>query len=173
MPSRPPQHRAAGWRPYKEPAKQVRRRQARRALPTNSARWRKIREAQLAREPLCRCCAALNIVREATDVDHINGDDSDHRDCNLQSLCGSCHSRKTARETAGSGASRGTGPSSTTRKVTHRNLNGQGGGGSKSDPNVSRYARPPFLAFPQNLNLRGNPDGSAQAARGLGQAEGG
>lgn len=103
MPSRPRQHRAAGWRPYKEPAKQVRKRQARRALPTNSAKWRKIREAQLAREPLCRCCTALSIVREATDVDHINGDDSDHRDCNLQSLCGSCHSRKTALENGGFG----------------------------------------------------------------------
>ena len=51
MPSRPAQHRAPGWRPYKEPAKQVRKRQARRALPTNSARWRKIREAQLQKVP--------------------------------------------------------------------------------------------------------------------------
>lgn len=103
MPSRPAQHRAAGWRPYKEPATQVRKRQARRALPTNSARWRKIREAQLAREPLCRCCAAADIVCAATDVDHINGDDADHRDSNLQSLCRSCHSAKTARENGGFG----------------------------------------------------------------------
>ncbi|MCI1137746.1 hypothetical protein MOQ14_04120 [Stenotrophomonas maltophilia] len=42
MPTRPPQHRAAGWRPYRETSAQVRKRQARRALPTNCSLWRRI-----------------------------------------------------------------------------------------------------------------------------------
>lgn len=103
MPTRPPQHRAPGWRPYKEPAKQVRRRQTRRALPTNSTAWRRIREVQLSREPLCRECAKAGRVRAATDVDHIDGDSGNNADDNLQSLCHSCHSAKTARENGGFG----------------------------------------------------------------------
>ncbi|WP_313465651.1 HNH endonuclease signature motif containing protein [Stenotrophomonas sp.] len=103
MPTRPPQHRAAGWRPYKEPAAQVRRRQTRRALPTNSARWRRIREAVLAREPLCRACAMLGKVCAATEVDHIDGDSGNNADTNLQPLCRPCHSGKTARENGGFG----------------------------------------------------------------------
>ncbi|MPS35018.1 MAG: HNH endonuclease [Stenotrophomonas sp.] len=103
MPMRPPQHRAPGWRPYKEPAKQVRRRQARRALPTNSTAWRRLREVQLSREPLCRECTKADRVRAATDVDHIDGDSGNNADDNLQSLCHSCHSAKTARENGGFG----------------------------------------------------------------------
>lgn len=105
MPTRPAQHRPAGWKPYKEDTLQVKRRQARRALPTNSAAWRKIRAAQLAREPLCRHCAALGRVKAATDVDHIDGDDANNDLGNYQSLCGPCHSAKTARENGGFGRS--------------------------------------------------------------------
>ncbi|WP_081284390.1 HNH endonuclease signature motif containing protein [Stenotrophomonas maltophilia] len=103
MPTRPPQHRAAGWRPYKETSAQVRKRQARRALPTNSSLWRRIRAVVLAREPLCRCCAGQGRVRAATEVDHIDGDDANNADCNLQPLCRPCHSAKTARENGGFG----------------------------------------------------------------------
>lgn len=103
MPVRPPQHRAAGWRPYKEPPRQVKRRQARRALPTNSTAWRRIREAHLSREPLCRACASHDRVRAATDVDHIDGDSANNAADNLQSLCHGCHSAKTARENGGFG----------------------------------------------------------------------
>ena len=65
--------------------------------------WRdKLRIEQLLREPFCRECAKRGIRTRATDVDHI----VDHKGnwdmfCdpnNLESLCHSCHSRKTARE---------------------------------------------------------------------------
>ncbi|WP_329861238.1 HNH endonuclease signature motif containing protein [Stenotrophomonas sp. SMYL89] len=103
MPTRPPQHRASGWRPYKETSAQVRKRQARRALPTNSSLWRRIRAVVLAREPLCRCCAEQGRVRAGTEVDHIDGDDSNNADSNLQPLCRPCHSAKTAGENGGFG----------------------------------------------------------------------
>ncbi|MNM21162.1 HNH endonuclease [compost metagenome] len=103
MPMRPSQHRAAGWKPYKEDARKVKRRQAKRALPTNSTRWRRLRAAQLAVEPLCRSCGAAGRVCAATDVDHVDGDDSNNASENLQSLCHSCHSAKTVRENGGFG----------------------------------------------------------------------
>ena len=65
--------------------------------------WRKdLRPTQLMREPFCRECARAGRRVRATDVDHI----VDHKGdwavfCargNLESLCHSCHSRKTARE---------------------------------------------------------------------------
>lgn len=63
---------------------------------------RRLRPAQLLREPFCRECAKRGIRTRATDVDHIdpfNGDWKKFTDPeNLQSLCHACHSRKTARE---------------------------------------------------------------------------
>ena len=61
-----------------------------------------LRPGQLLREPFCRECARWGIRTPATDVDHVR----DHRGDwalftdrnNLQSLCPSCHSRKTMRE---------------------------------------------------------------------------
>ena len=63
------------------------------------SRWRRLRRMILNRQPLCPCGMA------ATDVDHIKprnagGDDSPS---NLQGLCKSCHSRKTATEDGGFG----------------------------------------------------------------------
>ena len=58
-----------------------------------------LRPAQILREPLCRACARYGIRTHATDVDHIQdhkGDWTLFTDRNnLQSLCHSCHSRKT------------------------------------------------------------------------------
>jgi len=59
-------------------------------------RWRKLRLLILARDPICKHCYRA----PTTDVDHIiarkkGGDDSEE---NLQGLCGTCHSRKTALE---------------------------------------------------------------------------
>src|SRR5262245_29076879 len=61
------------------------------------ARWRRLRSMVLNRQPLCRICHA-----PATDVDHILPRRSGGRDTfeNLQSLCHSCHSRKTVSEGA-------------------------------------------------------------------------
>lgn len=60
-------------------------------------RWRKLRRLVLNRQPVCK---AKGCNRFATDVDHIvpknrGGDDSMD---NLQGLCHSCHSVKTATE---------------------------------------------------------------------------
>lgn len=67
--------------------------------------WRELRTVQLIKEPFCRICAEAGIRTPAEDVDHIiphRGDMMMFCDMNnLQSLCHSCHSRKTAAETAG------------------------------------------------------------------------
>lgn len=64
--------------------------------------WERLRGDQLLREPFCRECARRGIRTPATDVDHIRdhkGDWAVFTDPgNLESLCHSCHSRKTARE---------------------------------------------------------------------------
>ena len=61
-----------------------------------------LRPGQLLREPFCRECAKRGIRTRATDVDHVEdhkGDWSKFIDrSNLQSLCHSCHSRKTMRD---------------------------------------------------------------------------
>lgn len=85
-------------RPCAEP-----NRQAGRALATNSSQWRAIRAAQLRKEPLCRECAKAGRTTAATDVDHIDGDSTNESPSNHQSLCHSCHSRKTATQDHGFG----------------------------------------------------------------------
>ena len=60
-------------------------------------KWRKTRARIIARDPICR---APGCIHPSTDVDHIvpkalGGSDDDD---NLQGLCKTCHSRKTARE---------------------------------------------------------------------------
>lgn len=61
-------------------------------------RWTKLRLIVLQREPLCRECMKNNIVTQATEVDHIIAKRNGGKDSfdNLQSLCKSCHSMKTA-----------------------------------------------------------------------------
>lgn len=61
-----------------------------------------LRPGQLLREQFCRECARWGIRTLATEVDHVRDHRGDwalftDRD-NLQSLCHSCHSRKTMRE---------------------------------------------------------------------------
>lgn len=75
----------------------------RRALATNSTRWRELREGVLRRNPLCVHCAQRGLTRAAVDVDHIDGNPMNNLSTNLQGLCRECHSRKTARENFGFG----------------------------------------------------------------------
>ena len=65
--------------------------------------WKRRRDAQLAREPFCRECAKHGLRVEATDVDHVVPHRGDLRLFlygDLQSLCHTCHSRKTVAENA-------------------------------------------------------------------------
>lgn len=86
------------------------REQGRRSEEAKSWRWmyqtdgwtKDLRPNQLLAEPFCRECARRGDRVRATDVDHIldhKGDWAKFTDrSNLESLCHSCHSRKTARE---------------------------------------------------------------------------
>jgi 5-methylcytosine-specific restriction enzyme A len=61
----------------------------------STAAWRRLRQHQLAVEPLCRMCLASGQVTAANTVDHIRphrGDRALFLDPdNLQSLCKHCH----------------------------------------------------------------------------------
>ena len=69
-----------------------------------SRQWRSVRAAFLREHPLCGACGAKGSLVPARVVDHVQPikDGGARFDtANLQSLCVSCHNRKTARETAG------------------------------------------------------------------------
>lgn len=69
--------------------------------------WRVLKERQLRRQPLCEECLKEKDMVVAEEVDHIKPHRGDWRlfidPNNLQSLCASCHSRKTAKENAARG----------------------------------------------------------------------
>ena len=59
-----------------------------------TSRWRKLRQTQLFKEPLCAMCKAQGRVTEATVVDHIEphrGDMDKFWHGSFQSLCKRCH----------------------------------------------------------------------------------
>ena len=64
----------------------------------SSKRWKLVRRAKLATNPLCEDCETLGLIESANHVDHVqainNGGAVFDLD-NLRSLCVSCHSRKT------------------------------------------------------------------------------
>ena len=69
--------------------------------------WKIIRKTQLMKEPFCRECRRAGRIVPATDVDHIVPHRGDlklfYSADNLQSLCHTCHSRKTAEEVRSKG----------------------------------------------------------------------
>lgn len=90
------QHQAERCRRYDATAKH---RQAKRGpWATNLALWRGIRDRILKAEPLCRACSHAGRLTPANEVDHIDNDFTNNDDSNLQPLCTSCHSRKTAQD---------------------------------------------------------------------------
>ena len=104
MPTLPERHdNSTGAARHSTEAIDSKKRQAGRQYATNSTIWRKIRRAQLTREPLCRKCKSKGITKAANVVDHHDGDSWDNDEDNLQSLCTPCHNRKTALEDGGFG----------------------------------------------------------------------
>lgn len=64
-------------------------------------RWRTIRAQQLLREPWCAECMQHGLMIEAKHCDHVHphrGDEQAFFSGPFQSLCHSCHSRKTQAE---------------------------------------------------------------------------
>ena len=69
-------------------------RQRTRAMHTGSAAWRRLRQRVLLRDRYrCRGCGLVG-----DQVDHIDNDSHNNDMANLQTLCHSCHSTKTAKE---------------------------------------------------------------------------
>lgn len=71
------------------------------------ARWRKARKIHLNEHPLCVHCKQEGKIVPANEVDHAIAHKGDYflfwDESNWQSLCKSCHSRKTAIENGGFG----------------------------------------------------------------------
>lgn len=70
-----------------------------------TARWRRLRERQLAVQPLCEICLETETITEANTVHHRDGGHKGDVDKfwagPFQSLCSSCHSRHGAAEDRG------------------------------------------------------------------------
>ena len=95
----------SGYCPEHKPKKAARRLSAEYHGWYNLPIWTKrLRPDQLLREPFCRECAKQNVRTRATVVDHITpfrGDWALFIDtANHESLCETCHNRKTAKEMA-------------------------------------------------------------------------
>lgn len=94
-----------GWCPEHKPVKAPKRRSAEWHWMYLTKAWTEdLRPTQLLLEPFCRECAKRGLRVSATRVDHVRphlGDWERFTDRgNLQSLCESCHNRKTAQEMA-------------------------------------------------------------------------
>lgn len=91
MPSRPPVHRAQGWRPrrpWEHPEGKL----------TGASRgygpaWIKIRDQVLAEEPWCRYCLAEGVTTPSTTVDHILNRAAGGTDARAN-LCGCCETHQ-------------------------------------------------------------------------------
>lgn len=75
------------------------RQQRRGPRPYDRRAWRDgVRKDQLAIEPLCRHCRQQGRITAATEVDHIDGNNTNDEPSNRQSLCKPCHAIKTAHD---------------------------------------------------------------------------
>lgn len=103
MATRPPQHRAPG---YRSPARRIAeydrlrdKQEWRRWYKTGQ--WQRIAKRQIASEPTCRLCRAKGLATPATVCDHVerhNGDPVRFWSGPFQSLCASCHSSDKQRQ---------------------------------------------------------------------------
>lgn len=70
-----------------------------------TARWLRIREAQLSMQPLCERCLRLEVIEEATVVHHADGghkgDEERFWTGPFESLCKACHDHFGALEDRG------------------------------------------------------------------------
>ena len=58
----------------------------------------KLRPTQLRLYPLCNDCEGNSLIVMATNVHHLDGNNSNNQLSNLQSLCKSCHTQRRAVE---------------------------------------------------------------------------
>jgi len=102
MPTKLPIHRPPGHKTKKEKHKQYDDRRGSAHSRGYTAQWRKARLLWLNQYPLCGYCEIRNMIVEATVVDHIIPHKGDMQlfwnKANWQSLCKTCHNRKTMRE---------------------------------------------------------------------------
>lgn len=104
MPSMPPRHRAPGAR-TPEQRKREHDRRRRRAHPWRAwyklPLWRRRREEQLTKQPLCERHLARGEIVEATVANHKvphRGDWTLFAEGDLESVCKPCHDRDIQRE---------------------------------------------------------------------------
>lgn len=102
MATAPKTHKPAGYS-RKAYDKAAHRREAHRFY--NGDLWRRLRSYKLAHSPLCEECMRQGRDTIATVVDHIRSrvknPELSYSEDNLQSLCVSCHNRKTRGEQRG------------------------------------------------------------------------
>lgn len=88
-------------------AKQDQRSDAARAIRRlySTARWRRLREAYFAEQPLCERCKQMEIIEEATVLHHKDGghkgDETRFWSGPFEALCKPCHDRLGAMEDRG------------------------------------------------------------------------
>ena len=67
----------------------------------NSKKWRSLRNYFIQMNPLCKSCEDMGYITPGQEVDHIKPIRLGGAEClvsNLQTLCKSCHARKSGRE---------------------------------------------------------------------------
>ncbi len=118
----------------------------------NTARWQRLRAAQLREHPLCRMHLALGQTVEARVVDHVTAHRGDEKlffdGGNLQSLCKPCHdAHKQAQEHSADGVLRGAGLDGRPLDLAHpwhRASAPEGEGGRKVQEAVALDRSVPF-----------------------------